>query len=52
LPTLILTAEQVEQVEKALADIETKRLAPGFQTNRQHVEHVKTIKDRKAFLDK
>jgi len=37
-----------EQVEKALADIETKRLAPGLQTNRKHVAHVKSIKDRKA----
>ena len=45
----LLTAEQVGKV---LADIETKRLAPGFQTNRKHVAHVKTIKDGKAFLDK
>jgi len=37
-----------EQVEKVLADIETKRLTPGLQTDRKHVVHVKTIKDRKS----
>jgi len=49
LPTLILSAEQVE---KALADIEAKRLTRGLQTNRKHVAHVKGIKERKAFSDK
>lgn len=37
-----------EQVDKALADIETKRLTPGRQTNRKHVAHVKSIKDRRV----
>jgi restriction system protein len=43
---------RAEQVEKALTDIETKRLTRGFQTNRKHVAHVKNIKDRNVFLDK
>ena len=41
-----------EQVDKVLTDIEAKRLTRSLQTNRKHVAHVKTIKDRNVFLEK
>jgi hypothetical protein len=41
---VILTQEEVTNV---LAVIEEQRLAPGFSTNRQHVQHVRTVVARK-----
>lgn len=39
----ILTPEEVDRV---LAVIEEKRLSPGFKTDRQHVAHVRGLKDK------
>ena len=41
----ILTEEEVTEI---LAKIETNRLERGFETNRKHVAHVKSIKEQKA----